>query len=374
LLFFLLTVLNAYHLFFDRNTRRIWAVGVFGSLVILSHPDAALHTAVVCALLWVCAPQKGHNIKLAGAVVLMILVLTSPWWLTVLSRHGLEPFRSALQVGGSGGSGLLMLLLSNFAEEVFLPVFTVCALLGVLALFYRKEYLLIFWFVLPFIVHPRSAATYATIPLAFLASASLNDVIIPGLATIRRNRGETKPPTDDDWQTDILPVARVVVGILVIYGFASAFFFGSRLSQYYTLPEAQRQAMTWAKGATTADARFLILTGEPNWSQDPIQEWFPVLAERQSVTTIQGQEWLLGSSFNPLAEVVAHLETDCPASDNVACLTQWREDTGLDFDYVYLGMTNPGALPLAAAMSNSPAFTLAYSGSDVLIYQFVESP
>lgn len=372
LLFFLLTILNTYQLFFYEKTQRIWAVIVFGSLVILTHPDAALQTAAICALFWIFSPKKRKNFKLASLTALAIFLLTSPWWLMILKRHGLAPIQLARQIGESNILGIFSLFLINFAEETYLPLFTLCALLGILINIYRREWLLPCWIMLPFIIFPRSAATFATIPLAFLASLALNDILIPALATVRYEHSEQLEAANDR-QKNILAVSKLIIAIFVIYGLTSSFFYSYRMAKDHTLHVSQREAMEWIKNSTPKNIRFLVLSGETNWVADSLKEWFPSLTQRQSVSTIQGKEWLLGAGIFSLSKANENLETICIYSIDLFCLEQWREDTGLDFNYVYLGVANLENLPLAHALADSQEYKLVYSNSETLIFEVLEN-
>ncbi len=63
--------------------------------------------------------------------------------------------------------------------------------------------------------------------------------------------------------------------------------------------QAPFQAMQWVSENTAPNSRFLLLTGSSGIMSDPIQEWFPALAERESQTTMQGLEWNLNKDFFP---------------------------------------------------------------------------
>jgi len=65
---------------------------------------------------------------------------------------------------------------------------------------------------------------------------------------------------------------------------------------------------------------------------DPIQEWFPALAQRRSQTTMQGLEWTLKNDFFPRLGSLGTLQ----ACTNMECVNQWSVNTGLGYDYVLI--------------------------------------
>ena len=65
---------------------------------------------------------------------------------------------------------------------------------------------------------------------------------------------------------------------------------------------------------------------------DPIQEWFPALAERESQTTMQGLEWNLNQDFFPRLRSLITLQA-CTTLD---CVNQWSANTDLSYDYLLI--------------------------------------
>ena len=63
------------------------------------------------------------------------------------------------------------------------------------------------------------------------------------------------------------------------------------------LGPSDRAAMQWMAAHTDSSARVLVLTNSP-WQIDKVSEWFPVLAQRRSVATVQGSEWLPHRAFD----------------------------------------------------------------------------
>jgi hypothetical protein len=62
----------------------------------------------------------------------------------------------------------------------------------------------------------------------------------------------------------------------------------------------------------------VVITGG-YWFSDQVSEWFPALANRASVATVQGYEWLGGTRWLRQQEANADLQACSTAVD--ACLT-----------------------------------------------------
>jgi hypothetical protein len=65
---------------------------------------------------------------------------------------------------------------------------------------------------------------------------------------------------------------------------------------------------------------------------DSYQEWFPVLAERRSVNTLQGMEWVLGPNLFSYSRKLVALQA-CPDTD---CLNDWLEQNNIQVDFILL--------------------------------------
>ena len=69
-----------------------------------------------------------------------------------------------------------------------------------------------------------------------------------------------------------------------------------RSSKLHPMPEDQIDAMRWLAEQTPLDAVVLVPTAEV-WGFDEVSEWLPAFAERYSLGTVQGSEWLGQAGF-----------------------------------------------------------------------------
>ena len=81
-----------------------------------------------------------------------------------------------------------------------------------------------------------------------------------------------------------------------------------------------------------AEARVVVVSGRP-WFEDATAEWFPYLADRVSVATVQGYEWLGSAAWQRQVDLAADLATG--ANDTVGALEEWAAKYEVTFDHVY---------------------------------------
>ena len=96
--FMLLTLWATAQAFTGKRTKHVLLASIFGAFTAASHPGQFLHAAVLCACLWIYIDWKDFHraLAIAGGVA----ILSAPWWLTVVLRHGFAPFLAAFQTGG----------------------------------------------------------------------------------------------------------------------------------------------------------------------------------------------------------------------------------------------------------------------------------
>ncbi len=56
--------------------------------------------------------------------------------------------------------------------------------------------------------------------------------------------------------------------------------------------------MAWVDDHAASDSSFLILRPAVPWQINREAEWFPALAQRRSILTVQGSEWLPDHRFD----------------------------------------------------------------------------
>ena len=373
--FLLLTIWSAYRLFSNGGIKNLILTTIFGALVSLSHPGLWLHTVVLCVFLWLILDWKAF--KRALTVAFGVTLIAAPWWLTVVLRYGFGPFLSASQTGGASALSWLSLVIPSFAEEQFLTLFTIFGLIGLVIQLIRRQYLLPLFLLIPFLVDPRSASSIAVLPLAMLAGIGLNDHILPGIAAILppRDGSEDVTPKSADWSELFIahfPVRGTLSYILII-ALISAYAYDQPLART-VVPDSSKEALTWIRVNTPPESSFLLLTGINDPFADPVQEWFPVLAEQTSITTVQGREWSLGRDFLSYLDSVRDLQR-CLDAD-LSCVENWAENQNVSYNYLYI-MNTPVSTNdngfrshtlLTYSLMNSADYEIVYESLEVVIF------
>ncbi len=308
-----------YHLFREGSRKWLITSVVFSALMVLSHPEAAIHGAAFCLYLWLFYGRTRRSTLQAVSVILGTVLLSAPWWGMVLAYHGLDPFLSVMLTGRGSGHGFT--LMQRFIGGILpmdnlLPILLFLFVLGMVYGLLKREVFLLLWILLPYVVEPRSAAYMVLFPLSILAALFIGDVskyMVSG----------TPVASSRKWDV------RNVWLILVVYLFLECYLFDLR-SIGNRLSSVEQASMAWVREHTMTGKRFVILTGQIGIEADAFQEWFPALAERTSLTTFQGTEWTLGSQFFPWFRELVDLQA-CQSS---ACLESWMETNKVIFDYV----------------------------------------
>lgn len=337
---FLILALAAIYLTFDRFSRKRLILAIlFSALVVLSHPEAALQTVGIAILLWIFKGRTQQGTLHALEIGTGTLALTSVWWLPAINHFGAGTLLSAAQTGQHNLLTLLAPFLLNFVDE---PLITLVAVLGLIGFAFeasRRRPLIPIWFFVPFLIEPRSAPTYAMIPLAMLAGISLGEIVLPGLARVpgdaARNVG-----------VNIMRCAPVVIflAFIGIYMFAQTSYYGVQVAGT-SLSADTRAAFGWIKTNAPPGSRFLVLTGNTSaelFCDAPV-EWFPALAERTSVSTIQGREWEPGNQFGTVAANAQAASACLTADSPLACIEKLTSTPGspLAYNYLYVARTAP---------------------------------
>jgi hypothetical protein len=203
----------------------------------------------------------------------------------------------------------------------------------------KRQFLIPIWFILPFIVEPRSAPTFATIPLALLAGITLCEVILPALAALEK--GAAQSQFENPIRGQAAPIFLLFIGIYMLGGTS---YFATQIAGT-SVSEANRDAFTWIRNNTPPGSKFLVLTGntENELFCNGTQEWFPALTGRISVTTVQGKEWLAGQDFNRNAADARAAEACLSSVAPLPCIESLGASSGglRKFDYLYVARNSP---------------------------------
>ena len=194
-LFAILAIGQVHAMYTSRSPWRVPVVTLLASLVVLTHIEMAWLTAFVSALMFAAYGRRRSGVLSSVVVAVGTLLLTSPWWATVLHQHGTGPMLAAFGSGAHPVDGLILLVRFDLSFDPLFNVIAALALLGLVASLARRQYLLSCWLVSAALLDARTFPTSSAIPLAMLAVIGLHDVVLPaamhpvGLGSLR----EAKP-------------------------------------------------------------------------------------------------------------------------------------------------------------------------------------
>lgn len=344
--------------------REIMITGVLSAGALWSHPEMTLFWAGTFALcVWFFRRDRRawRNSFIAGCIA---LALVAPWWLFVWSRYGVTTILSAFQSGSNDVLVWIVAFLFGSSGEVYGTLFSILGLFGILVAVAKRNWFFPLWYLMPFVLLPRSAGTYMPLALACLGALALGELIVPGLERLSASA-----------QAGNISIAiRVLGALLLILALFNVWSANSRVSSpLHSILLDERAAMGWVKIHTPPATRFLVLTAAEEWSTDSVAEWFPVLAERMSPSTVQGTEWTSGTKFWDGVEAYNHLQW-CRTGD-AQCLQNWSSENGKSFDYVYVSKTAT-TLPLLRdccaglrnALTSSPRYELIFENAGAAVF------
>jgi hypothetical protein len=337
------------------------------ALTVLSHPEVAWFLCASALLLVLFFGRDRQGATLAAVIGLAVIVLCAPWWWTNLARHGLGTFFAPFQVQSQEGSALVRLILFSYSEEAFTDILGALAILGLLAELASRRYLLAAWVALIVFLSLRNAPYILMIPVALLAGAALDQLVLPGLARLGFAAAPSEQPHDAAKRRN--PRARLaVLAILLFYlAFSAAGFAFTLNPSLRRLSTADQEAMAWARAQTPPESRFALATGEEAWEIDPLSEWFPALSGRSSLATVQGSEWSAGGYTETQAGY--HALQNCLHED-VGCLETWLQQRNVQADYVYLADSQK-ELPLYRSLNSSDVYEIVFYNSGVVLFERV---
>jgi len=375
LLFAVLALWRLHRFYTHRQARDVPLIAFLAGAAVLSHLEAGLFLAASGALLFLVYGR--HRRGLLGSLLIAVgaVALAAPWWGTVMAQHGIAPFLAAHDTGPSAfsdrGTAIVVLItlarlgvLGTTGEPLF-PVIGAVALLGglvtladvVAALASRRRppatLLLPAWWVATYVIDPRAAETYATVPIALLAG--IGSIALLSLLAER-------VPSARPWPA--------LAGLGLLLGYAALAILlilvrparSGQGSDLVSLSKDERAAMAWVARETPPTSRFLIISGA-SWQSDRSSEWFPVLAQRVSVATPQGYEWTSNVAF--AQHVALHAEVQQCAGKDAACLEPGVAQLAVNYLYVHTGAA---CCAVAQSLAADPRYALVYDRGGTRIF------
>jgi hypothetical protein len=373
MVFSLLTMLSVIRLYKSNNFKHVIGAAIFGALTVLSHPEAVPHTLIAVGVFYLFLSRSRRVLLESLLVSAFVILLTSPWWLTIVNRSGPGPFLAAISTAGVNNLGwfqrLFMFLRFEFTSEPYLPFIAVLSVVGFIRSFLNRNFFLPAWMSLDYLLEPRSGSLFMLIPLVMLSAIGIETVVsivITRSKSLAEYDNPAKLSIDDGYANSrfiksIFPVFIVFLTYLMLSAYVSAFFIFERVS----LKQADIQGFGWINANVDEDAEFLLITNaEP--LLDPLSEWFPALTERKSLATVFGNEWVPGANFQ--TKVSRYEELQRCSGRSVTCIEDWADQKYLEFDYVLI-KKQPVLSILEYDLRTNPGYSRSFENSSLIIYR-----
>jgi hypothetical protein len=335
--------------------RRAASIGVLLGLAALSHPQTALYGAAASTVL---VFQPGGLATTARRVVIMgvaAFLVTLPWLVLMVNTHGLD---TVLAPGNRLDPALaLVLLLSlTFSGSGFTDLFLVVGTLGLAVEILRRRWGLPL--LLACLLFAGEADFIGAVPWSLLGGSAIA-FVLEGIGPVvgPRDRGRR------------VAVALVALFAALVSSMGSVVDETSRLQR---VTDDHAAAMEWVRSGTEPDARFIV-AAVVGWGADEISEWFPSAAQRQSVATVQGTEWLGAEGYRDQAH--RHRAVRLCTSSTDRCMAEWAESQGLADAWLFIpkGRINGPLSPddccpaLRELVHDSPYYEVVYDGAGATI-------
>lgn len=352
---------------FMRGSRRAYVpAAALIALTVLSHLEWTWFVAYSLIIISLFSPPRrvaiGRLLMLSAGAAIPV----APWLVDVVMHHGLAPFGSVLTGSSPSPSwyfGLDSLLSVQLTQNLWFPLAGALTLLGIATSVARRAWLLPGWLLILLFIDGRAYWERAAVLIALLAGLGVDSFLASGLHA-RIFAGVHQH------------IRALILGIVVAWGALSTLVWDA--GNTIVIPATSRSAMSWVSNHTPLQSTFLLIDSA-NWGLDFEAEWFPALANRPSLNTVQGFEWVHDGFMRRLHQD-SRLQL-CVDRD-AACLERWMDRTHIRPTYVWVGKHTPlqaasDALPagsdccwpLRTSLMHDPRYTRVYDGPSASIFE-----
>jgi hypothetical protein len=362
LLFTLLAIYCAQRLTVSGRRRALIGCLIFICLAGLSHLEWGLSGSAAVACLIFTRWPNFRGIKTILSIAILGVILSSPWWMAVVARFGLEPFSNAKY--WSFADRFKSLANFDFLSQTYYLGWLMLVG-GSLCLIERKWFLPL-WYLSTWFLTQAHGWHAALAPLVLMSALGLDFLIarifaaVAGLKLWAGLRCSRNSCLTGGYRPYF--VAILLVGYLwIMYG-----------NSFYTpigaVSPGQRVVMTWIRENTSPKSQFVLLTPSSTWSEDYLAEWFPYLTERESLVTAQGLEWMPKRAFGRMVEQISQLKA--VQSNYPQGLAGYVGERFESSDYVAVFL--PGIGASYGGFLESGRYRVVYQDEAALIFQTVD--
>lgn len=320
-LFGILALTNIFH--FITNGKKSSAIfgSVFCGFSVLSHPEWTwfLFYSIGLYIVLLLVQNKQKIIIRSLIIFLGTALIVLPWAVTIFRNHEMSIFLPLLDSGFSRWNDIFRLILLQWSEELFIPIITIISIGGMISMIKKRQWFLVILLPLIFFLQGRAADQKAVIPLALLAGDGIYcfiKLIYPRFQPAVHSR---KP--------SVIGVG--LVTYLLVYILSSTIISVSDFVK--PLPDQYINSIDWINKELPVNSKILVVSGE-DWIQDNYSEWVSAISGRESISLIQGYEWLPGFSNR----IFRYDQILSEYQKGTKYLLKWINDNNMKPDYLIL--------------------------------------
>lgn len=352
-LFAMISIYFAYKFYTENRNKSLFLTTIFLTLSLLSHVENAVFAVLTIFILYFIFDRTKKGFLKSLWIPAGVLLLSSFWWLKVFVVHGLSPFISAVSSNPRDAFTFAQIGLLSYLSEPKIPVIYGLFILGFILSIVKRSYFLPIWFLTLLIAATRMIHIAAFVPISMMAGLALDKFL------------------DDKKKTTSI----IALSIFMFLSLITAF--GHQLTPLDHLKKNERTAMQWINANTKASDKFLVVSPKPGWAWfiDYSQEWFPTIAKRQSISTVQAYEWLPGFSERL---ILNKKFKDCNDGD-IRCIEQVARATKSAYTHIYINkdLRLEQDLPsccsfLVHSLKNASNYRLIYNGHGAWVWAKID--
>lgn len=321
-----LIVLSRTHTY--KSNYWVFLAGFSVGIAALTLHGALLASVIAVFTYSINAYMNGHEkfaIKSFIGIGIISLIVSSPWWGSVIVRHGFETFIYAFSSRSGSPLGLIRGIVGMDSFLLSTTLIGV-AFIGAVSMFMRKKLAipLLFIFLFPWgeIVYLKPVVATLLVPIGIF------DVVLPAL--MNNTEVDLKNWTDNSFNFRTVGVF-VLIGAIMLQpmGFAIGIYMGGDyLDDAHSINENSddlKSAANWAEENTCMESKYLYIGAGV-----PFSEWFPALANRHVINAQWGTEW--EGNWSRYGD----MNDEIQSVSNRAELNQILSDHGLSPDYIFI--------------------------------------
>jgi hypothetical protein len=346
----LVTVTLVYRAVERATVRNVILAAVFLAATILSHFAYAVFAAVSMAMFGLRRVRRMWVVVVIGVIA---AVLTLPWWVLMIHRHGLQVFMRIADT--HDGMGFVRYLTDPWALGGLLvrdvvangtPLGGGSAILGVAQQVATGAWFVPGWLLATVLFNGREGARFATVVTALLSASILRMV---SESMCRRATSETRATA----------TRAVFFGVLLLLSYGVAFVHHA-ISVAPSLSEEFLTVAQWVREHSPVNSRYLLVSDDA--AQHEMMTYF---ARREPLVSYFGAEWT--GRYREQADRQKEI-VECVRERSYSCVDDFirRNDLAVD---VIVGRVDPRPESIASRIEAADDWRRVYANASYAVWQ-----